>query len=209
MTTVPRIVRAARRLAGLAAVAAALASAGATADQEVAAELVGKFLVATDGMTDPRFAGTVIYLCDHSEGGAMGLVVNRPVKRVPAADLMDGLGLPGDGAAGEVTLHYGGPVEVDRAFVLHGSDYGRGGASDVADGVRLSSGATIFEDIAAGRGPEQRLVALGYAGWGPSQLDMEIAAGVWEVAPADLGLLFDPEADGDWERILHGGGIDI
>lgn len=209
MTTVPLIGRTARRLAFLISGVAALSSASATAEQEVAEDLVGKFLVATEGMTDPRFAETVIYVCDHSEGGAMGLVVNRPVKRVPAADLMDGLGLPGDDATGEVVLHYGGPVEVGRAFVLHGSDYGRDETSEVADGVRLSSDPTVFQDIAVGRGPEQSLVALGYAGWGPSQLDMEIAAGVWDVAPADLGLLFDPEADGEWDRILERDGLDI
>ncbi|MBL28921.1 MAG: hypothetical protein CMM50_15370 [Rhodospirillaceae bacterium] len=209
MTAMLRIGRAARWLACFAVVVAVAPSATAVADQKGGQNLVGKFLVATAGMTDPRFAETVIYVCDHTATGAMGIVVNRPVKRVPTAELMDDLGLPDDGATGEVMLHYGGPVEVDRAFVLHSSDYDRDDANDIADGIRLSSDPTVFEDIAAGRGPDQSLVALGYAGWGPAQLDIEVAAGVWEVAPADLGLLFDPDAGGQWDRILDRDGFDI
>jgi len=171
--------------------------------------LAGKFLVATEAMSDPRFTETVIYMVRHGEDGAMGLVINRPLARVSAGELLESFGLPQKDAVGEVTLHYGGPVEPSRAFVLHSSDYEAADSYRVSDGIALSTDPEMFEAIAAGNGPEQTLVALGYAGWAPGQLDSEIIADSWTVVPADRAMLFSPDPTGKWHRALNLDGFEI
>jgi putative transcriptional regulator len=162
----------------------------------------GKFLVATDELRDPRFVRTVVYLAHHDAEGAMGVVVNRPLKDVPAAELLEDTGLDSAGVTAQVLLHYGGPVHPGRGFVLHSPDYQGKATQTVGPGVALTTDARILQAIGTGKGPKQYLVALGYAGWGAGQLDAEIAAGAWEVVPADAALLFDGNADTKWERAM-------
>jgi putative transcriptional regulator len=132
----------------------------------------------------------------------MGLVVNRPIGEAPLAELLEGFGMEGNGAQGGIRLYYGGPVEPRRGFVLHTADYASGSTRVVKDGIALTVGTEIFRALGAGTGPRLSLVALGYAGWAPGQLEGEIAAGAWVVVPADEGLVFDPNYERKWERAM-------
>jgi putative transcriptional regulator len=167
-----------------------------------ASSLAGQLLVATDELQDPRFVRTVIYMVHHDPGGAMGLVVNRPIGDTSVAELLEGLGIEGNGVKGGVRLHYGGPVEPRRGFVLHTTDYVSESTRVVAGGIAVTVGTEILRAIGTGTGPRLSLVTLGYAGWAPGQLEGEIAAGAWIVVPADEGLVFDQNHEKKWNRAM-------
>lgn len=172
--------------------------------------LVGQFLVAMPQMPDPRFARTVIYICAHTGDGAMGLVVNRLFDGIAFPDLLAQLKIELDRpAGGNLRVHYGGPVESGRGFVLHSADYMREGSMPVADGVALTATVDVLRAVAEGTGPKQALLALGYAGWGPGQLDEEMQANGWLNVPADSSILFDADMDTKWDRALAQLGIDL
>ena len=165
--------------------------------------LTGQLLIAMPTMPDPRFERTVIYMCTHSEDGAMGLVVNKRLESISFTELVEQLEITVELTA---TEHYqvlsGGPVDAGRGFVLHSDDFFRDGTRPVQDGVALTWTIDILRAIADGHGPKQYLLALGYTGWGPGQLDAEIQANGWLHAPADDALLFDTDLDGKWERAI-------
>lgn len=171
--------------------------------------LVGQLLVAMPGMPDPRFAKTVIYVCAHNTDGAMGLVVNRALDTLTFPALLEQLGievrLPRHRG---ISVHFGGPVETGRGFVLHTPDYVRDGTLVVDGQVALTATLDILRAIATGAGPRHHLLALGYAGWGPGQLDSEIRANGWLLVPADEDLVFDLDLDGKWRRAMAKLGID-
>jgi putative transcriptional regulator len=171
--------------------------------------LTGQLLVAEPGMPDPRFAETVVVLVRHDEAGAFGLVINRRLGIRPIATVMKSLGLDPDNTKGEMTIHYGGPVEPSLGFVLHSTDYGRAGTLKVTDGIALTAEPEIVRDIAQGRGPHRSLFALGYAGWGPGQLEEEIRLGTWFTVPADDDLIFDDSIGTKWKRASARRGIDL
>ena len=164
--------------------------------------LAGQFLVATDELTDPRFVRTVVYVIHHDAGGAMGLIVNRPMGEASLADLLGGLGLDGNGVNGEILIHYGGPVEPAQGFVLHTTDYKIEGTQIVKDGIAVTSQPEVLRAIGTGTGPRKSLFVLGYAGWSPGQLEGEIKAGAWVVVPADEALVFDEQYEKKWERAM-------
>jgi putative transcriptional regulator len=164
--------------------------------------LAGHLLIAMPAMPDPRFARSVIYLCAHGEEGAMGLVVNRLMDAISFHELLDQLEIESPGIVPGVRVHFGGPVEQARGFVLHSTDFVREGSLVVDDEVALTATVDILRAIAEGRGPKHRLFALGYAGWGPGQLDAEIHANGWLNVPADASLLFDENLDTKWERAI-------
>jgi putative transcriptional regulator len=175
----------------------------------VPADLTAKLLIAMPGMGDPRFAGGVVFLCSHSRDGAMGLIVNKRMDEVTFAELLEQLEIERPGAVPDVPVCYGGPVELRRGFVLHSSDYAPRGEEGLEIDGRFSMTATldILEDIANGRGPRHALLALGYAGWGPGQLEDEIAANGWLTAEAAPDLVFGSHMDGKWEAALRSLGI--
>jgi putative transcriptional regulator len=162
--------------------------------------LTGQFLVATEELQDPRFARTVIYIVRHDGSGAMGLVVNRPIGNAPLAPLLRQFGLDDHGVGGTIPVHYGGPVESTRGFVLHTAEYATQGTDRIAGDIALSTRPEVLADIARGAGPRRFLFALGYAGWGAGQLENEIDAGAWITVPADPALLFDDDYAHKWER---------
>lgn len=164
--------------------------------------LAGQLLVASPRMEDPRFTRTVIYMVRHTGQGALGVIVNRPMAEVPLARVLRDLGLAPGEVQGDVRVHYGGPVERARGLVLHTRDYAGAGTVSVKDGFSLTTEPSILRDIAGGAGPRRALFALGYAGWGPGQLDAEIDAGAWVTAPADEALLFDGDDRTKWERAM-------
>jgi putative transcriptional regulator len=171
-------------------------------------DLVGQLLVAMPGMRDPRFAKTVVYMCAHSPEGAMGLVINRVLESLTFGDLLEQLGITPPPAERAINIHFGGPVETGRGFVLHSPDYRQEGTLVVASDVSLTATVDILRAIAAGRGPRHRLLALGYAGWGPGQLDGEIRANGWLHVAADEDLVFDSNLGSKWDRAMAKIGID-
>lgn len=170
--------------------------------------LAGQLLVAMPGMQDPRFAKTVIYMCAHNGEGAMGLVLNRVFDGLSVPDLFDQLGIEAPGRLAKTSIYFGGPVETGRGFVLHSPDYVRDGTLVVDDGVALTATVDILRSIAAGNGPALHLLALGYAGWGPGQLDSEIRANGWLNVAADNDLVFDRDLATKWARAMGKLGID-
>jgi putative transcriptional regulator len=176
---------------------------------EHAVDLTGKLLIAMPGMGDPRFDRSVIFLCAHSGDGAMGLIVNKPAPDLVFADLLDQLGIASGPGDIRLPVHVGGPVEHGRGFVLHSADYGRAGATLGIDG-RFGMTATleILEDIAKGRGPRDALLALGYAGWGPGQLENEIQLNGWLTAEARESLVFATPNAEKWAAALGEIGVD-
>lgn len=173
-------------------------------------DLSGKLLIAMPGMGDPRFDRSVIYLCAHSPEGAMGLIVNKPASDLSFGDLLDQLEIPRGEAGQDIRVHFGGPVEHGRGFVLHSADYTSETDStlQVDDRFGLTATLDILKDMARGTGPAQSLLALGYAGWGPGQLETEIAQNGWLTSDGEAGIVFDPDDSGKWGRALKHLGID-
>lgn len=170
--------------------------------------LTGQFLIAMPAMADPRFERTVVYVCVHNADGAMGLVVNRLVDSLTFDELLEQLNLDCPYGDEEILVHFGGPVESGRGFVLHSSDYEREGTVLMENGIGLTATVDILRDIANGHGPQNSLLALGYAGWGPGQLDAEIQENAWLTVPAGPELLFDKWLDRKWDRAVGMLGVD-
>jgi putative transcriptional regulator len=151
-------------------------------------------------MSDPRFAKSVIYVCAHTNDGAMGIVVNRPIAEPSFDDLLKQLEIGPNPPARRIPLHAGGPVENARGFVLHTTDWTGDGSLLVDDAIALTASLDVLQAFATGGGPERGILALGYAGWGPGQLDEEIHQNAWLSTPAPLDLLFDDVPDAKWRR---------
>lgn len=164
--------------------------------------LTGQLLVATAEMGDPRFAETVVYMVEHDENGAMGLVINRPLAKGPIADLLRGLGVESRAARGEIVIHYGGPVEPEKALVLHSDDYAGRGTTVVGGGIAVTADTEIVRALAEEKGPRQSLFIFGYAGWAPGQLESEIRANAWFTIPAEKKLIFDDDPETKWEHAM-------
>jgi putative transcriptional regulator len=164
--------------------------------------LTGQLLIAMPAMTDPRFSQSVIYLCAHTAEGAMGIVVNRPLQKPSFDDLLKQLEVAPTPPARRIRLCAGGPVENARGFVLHTSDWTGEGSLKVTDGLALTASLDVLKAIAGGGGPREGILALGYAGWGPGQLDAEIQQNAWLSAPADEPVVFDANHDTKWRRAL-------
>jgi putative transcriptional regulator len=170
--------------------------------------LTGQLLIAMPNMRDPRFEKTVIYMCVHNAEGAVGLVLNRQIDSITFPELLTQLNIEADDGAPALPIHFGGPVEMGRGFVLHSADYGQTGTIMVGDLIGLTATVDILKDMAARRGPRHSLLALGYAGWGPGQLDSEIQQNAWLHVKADEELVFDSDLDTKWNRAIAKLGID-
>lgn len=172
--------------------------------------LAGQLLVAMPQMQDPRFARSVVYICAHSEdAGAMGLVINKPLGSLTMGELFSQLDIRAAGSANSHPVHFGGPVEGERGFVLHTTDYSEQATLAVDDNIALTATLDILRAIAEGRGPRQSLFALGYAGWAPGQLDAEIQANGWLSVAADDAIIFDADHARKWGRALAKLGVDL
>lgn len=178
--------------------------------------LEGQLLIAMPSMSDPRFDRSVIYMCAHSPEGAMGIIINQRARHISFIDLLDQLeiipeeqriALPENVEA--MNVHVGGPVETGRGFVLHSADYfATDSTLPIDQGVCLTATIDILKAIARGTGPDRALLALGYAGWAPGQLETEIQDNGWLHCPADDGLLFDGDLDEKYPLALRKIGID-
>ncbi|WP_084698301.1 YqgE/AlgH family protein [Muricoccus aerilatus] len=165
--------------------------------------LGGQLLIAMPSMEDPRFARSVICLCAHSAEGAMGIVLNRAIENLTFDDLLKQLDVTPVPPARRIRLHAGGPVEGGRGFVLHTGDWSSDSSLTMDGGFALTASVDILKAIAGGGGPRQGLLALGYAGWGPGQLESEIQHNAWlNVTPDEAILFTEEDQDAKWRRAL-------
>lgn len=162
--------------------------------------LAGEFLVAAPAMGDPRFERTVILIVQHDREGALGIVVNKPAGEQKLESLLEAAGEKHAGVAGSVRVFSGGPVQPEVGFVVHSAEYRKRETIAVTDRLSLTSSVEILRDIAGKSGPAKILVAFGYAGWGPDQLENEIEQGAWATAEADPALVFDADRDNLWDE---------
>jgi putative transcriptional regulator len=154
-------------------------------------------------MQDPRFARSVVYMCAHSEeGGAMGLVINKTIDALTIDELYAHLKIEPVRANRPQPVHFGGPVDPGRGFVLHSVDYREEGTLGIGEEFAMTATLDILRAMGKGGGPRQSLLALGYAGWAPGQLDAEIQANGWLSVDADADLVFDEPDDKKWQRAL-------
>ncbi len=172
--------------------------------RNVVTSLTGQLLVAMPQMQDPRFARSVVYLCAYSEAaGAMGLVVNKTIDALTVDELYAHLSIePSRQTNRPLPVHFGGPVDPGRGFVLHSPDYREEGTLGIGDAFAMTATLDILRAMGKGEGPRQSLLALGYAGWAPGQLDAEIQANGWLSVDADADLVFGEEDDSKWQRAL-------
>lgn len=169
----------------------------------------GQMLIAMPQMSDTRFSRTVIYLCAHSADGAMGLVVNKLIDSITFPDLLEQLNVDTVPAVDQIRVHFGGPVESGRGFVLHSDDYMQDTTLMIQEGVALTATLDVLRAMADGSGPRHTMLALGYAGWAPGQLDAEIQANGWLNVSADQDLIFGGNLDGKWNSALDKLGINL
>jgi putative transcriptional regulator len=164
--------------------------------------LAGQLLIAMPHMKDPRFERSVILMCAHNEEGAMGLVINKLIDQITLPELLKQLGIDGPAIGGSEHVHFGGPVEGSRGFVLHSPDYVETGTLVVCKRFGLTATIDILRAIGQGHGPTRSLLALGYSGWGPGQLDAEIQANGWLTVAPDEEIVFGEAFADKWQRAL-------
>ena len=169
----------------------------------------GQMLLAMPAMTDPRFERAVIYMCAHNDEGAMGLLVNKTLDSIDFRELLGQLDIPAGDSVRDMTVHFGGPVENQRGFVLHSGEYRHDETLMITNQVGLTATLNILRALARGDGPEKSILALGYAGWGPGQLESEFHDNAWLSVPYDDALMFKVEAADKWERAFNSIGVDL
>jgi putative transcriptional regulator len=171
--------------------------------------LNNQFLIAMPALADPNFASTVTLVCEHNKEGALGIVINRPAE-LNLGEVMDQLGLPvSDPMLRQKAIFSGGPVQPDRGFVLHDGNADWDSSLPVSEQIRITTSRDILEALAQGRGPENYLLALGYAGWSGGQLEQEMAANAWLSVPAKAGIVFDTGWEDRYKAAAGLLGIDL
>jgi putative transcriptional regulator len=174
----------------------------AAADSPDTASLAGQLLIASPSIGDPRFAHTVILMVKHDKDGAFGITINRPVGEKSIASLLEAPGEDVSDIEGTLRVFAGGPVQPEFGFVVHSGEYRRDETIDVDGHVAVTASRQILRDIGHHRGPKKSLFALGYAGWGPGQLEGELARHDWFTAPEELKLIFDEDRANLWEDAM-------
>jgi len=171
--------------------------------------LTNHFLIAMPGLQDPNFSRTVTYVCEHTEQGAMGIVINRPME-IRLGEVLAQLEIASSDQRTLDTLVYlGGPVQPDRGFVLHSAGEGFDSTLSITPEISVTTSRDVLEAIADGKGPDHKLVALGYAGWGGGQLEEEMSANSWLSGPADEEIIFSLPAEARWQAAAHLLGVDL
>jgi putative transcriptional regulator len=162
----------------------------------------GQLLIAAPALQGSAFERTVILMAQHSRDGALGIVINRPLDERPIAGLLAAFGLDAEGVSGKVRVFLGGPVSPEIGFVVHDAGYRLTDTIAIDGKVALTAAPDVLRDIGRGKGPTKSLVAFGYAGWAPSQLDNEIARGDWYNVPEDPALVFDDDRSKVWAEAM-------
>jgi putative transcriptional regulator len=162
----------------------------------------GQLLIASPDLRQPEFDHAVILVAQHTREGALGIIINRPAKSRPIAELLKAVGADTNGVSGTIGVFRGGPVEPAVGLVLHSAEYSRPDTLDIDGRVALTVGPDALRDIGLGKGPEKSLLAFGYAGWAAAQLEDELAHGVWVTMPEDPALVFDDDRTKVWADAL-------
>ena len=170
--------------------------------------LTGQVIISMPSLEDERFFKTVIYICAHSKEGSMGIIINKKIDYDLYPDLLEQLGIDKPLEKNKLFLRYGGPVESGRGFILHSDDMVRKETLNIDKGVALTSTAEFFDDLAIGKGPKKSILALGYAGWGPGQLESEIFQNSWMTLSVDSSFLFDEDVSKKWIQAYKLLGVD-
>lgn len=166
--------------------------------------VAGRFLLASSGIGDPRFSRTVILMVEHSEKGALGFVVNVPARQMLLTELMKRASLPAPTRDASIRVHYGGPVQLEKVFLLHTPEVETVSTRPVLEGLSLSVDEAMFRRIGAGEGPRRYRIVQGYSGWGPGQLDRELEMSAWIVVKATAAKIFDVEPGELWSELMKG-----
>ncbi len=170
--------------------------------EQVPDPYAGKLLVAQSQVRDPRFAKSVIFVVAHDSTGTMGLVINKVMGEVDSQQILKSLGLEPSKQQMELQLHFGGPVELERGFVLHSADFLPETSRRIKAGIAFSADAETMKAIIEKRGPKRYLIAFGYAGWSEGQLEMEVKRGDWRILPSDESRVFTESPDRLWEDLM-------
>lgn len=174
-----------------------------------ATSLTNHFLIAMPGLEDPNFSRTVTYVCEHSAEGAMGIVINRPME-IQLGEVLAQLEIdPEASNVDNAPVYLGGPVQTDRGFVIHDGDFSFDSTLRVTNDIQVTTSRDVLEAIAKGRGPANRLIALGYAGWSGGQLEQEMIANAWLSGPADAQILFSTPSAQRWQSAAQLLGVDL
>ena len=170
--------------------------------------LTGKLLISMPSLQDERFYKTVIYMCAHSSEGAMGIIINKKIDYDLYPDLLEQLGIDKPLGSKKLYVRYGGPVESGRGFVLHSDEVIQKETLSIEKGVALTSTSEFFEDLSKGKGPKNSILALGYAGWGPGQIELELSSNSWMTLDTDSNFIFDESVSNKWKDAFNMLGID-
>ncbi len=170
--------------------------------------LEGRILIAMPTMSDPRFKKTIILLCTHNEEGAMGIVLNKNMEAFTFGSLLEQLEIQHDSNLEKTRVHFGGPVDAERGFILHSTDTVQENSTVIGEGIALTATLDMLERMATGEGPDSSFIALGYAGWGPGQLEAEIQENGWLIVDADPDLVFSDQLTGKWQAAIDKLGFD-
>ena len=164
--------------------------------------LVGQLLVASPSMSEAIFAHTVILIVEHDEGGSLGIVINQPFEERSIASLLEGIGKKDPSVEGNVRVFAGGPMEPSIGFIVHTTDYRRPETQAIDARIAMTSNPEVLRDIGHGKGPRKSLIAFGYTGWGPGQLEVELARHDWSTIPEDPQLIFDDDRKKIWDEAV-------
>lgn len=171
--------------------------------------LTGQLLIASPQITDSRFFHSVILVCGHDLNGAMGIILNRLIDDLTLKDLIEQIGLQSSKTTNvPISVHFGGPIEMGRGFVIHSTDYLQDGSVKISDEMALSSTVEILSLLMEGEGPKQKILALGYVAWSAGQLETEIQKNSWLQTDADLDLVFSSDLSNMWKKALKKIGVD-
>ncbi len=182
---------------------------GDVLNRNISGSLAGRLVIATPAIQESCFTRSVIYMCSHDEAGAMGVIVNYPVGNIHLKEVLAQLDISAKIELQDLPVHFGGPVESNRGFVIHTADFVSEGCLIQKDGIAVTASVSILHELAQGKGPSQGMLVLGYAGWAPGQLEAEIETGSWIVASANKKLVFDADNDTKWNVAVSTLGIDV
>jgi len=176
----------------------------------VTLRLTNQFLIAMPNLADPNFSETLTLICEHNDEGALGFVVNRPAG-IPLSELLDQQGLEYTPTPGitDAPLYQGGPVDIERGFILHSPERAWATTMKVSDDFAITSSRDIIEDTLRGEGPREIMYLLGYAGWAPGQLEQEMAENAWLTTEASADIVFRTPVESRWKKAASQLGIDL
>jgi putative transcriptional regulator len=182
---------------------------GDALNKNISGSLAGRLIVATPMIQESCFTRSVIYMCSHDAMGAMGVIVNYPIGNIRLKEVLEQLNISTEIELHDLPVHFGGPVESNRGFVVHTSDFEAEGCLINKNGIAVTASVSILHELAQGKGPSQGMLVLGYAGWAPGQLESELETGSWMVVNPSVELVFNAENDTKWGVAVSTLGIDV